>query len=156
LAPVLSHGAALFRFGTPGLVSGQRGHASRQPATRASPSPGVSPWSVPLDAMVQSYAGLIDDLELPRAALVDSRLLEPCVFEIELANSFDLLSDEYRTLFEGSRATAFQHPLWLDRLYRGLVPRRKAEPLIIAVRWSNDQRLAMILPLVRRRYGLVR
>jgi CelD/BcsL family acetyltransferase involved in cellulose biosynthesis len=87
---------------------------------------------------------------------MSSRLMEPCMFEIGLENSFDFLSDEYRTLFEGSRATAFQHPLWLDRLYRGLVPRRKAEPLIIAVRWSSDQRLAMILPLVRRRYGLVR
>jgi len=81
---------------------------------------------------------------------------ETSVFDIGLENSFNFLSDEYRALFESSRATAFQHPLWLDRLYRQLAPRRNAEPLIIAVRWSNSGRLAMILPLIRRRYGVVK
>jgi CelD/BcsL family acetyltransferase involved in cellulose biosynthesis len=77
-------------------------------------------------------------------------------FDIASENSFDFLSDEYRALFESSRATVFQHPLWLDRLYRRLAPRRNAEPVIIAARRSDNGRLAMILPLVRRRYGVVR
>ena len=78
------------------------------------------------------------------------------MFDVSLENSFNFLSDEYRTLFESSRATAFQHPLWLDGLYRRLVPRSNAEPLIIAVRSSENGRLAMILPLTRRRYGVVK
>jgi CelD/BcsL family acetyltransferase involved in cellulose biosynthesis len=73
-----------------------------------------------------------------------------------LGERVNFLTDEYRTLFESSRATAFQHPLWLHHLYTRLAPRRNAEPLIIAVRSSHDGRLAMILPLVRRRYGGVK
>src|SRR2546430_13630400 len=45
------------------------------------------------------------------------------VFDVASENSFDFLSDEYRALFENSRATAFQNPLWLDRLYASLAPR---------------------------------
>ena len=78
------------------------------------------------------------------------------MFDVALENSFDFLSDEYRALFENSRATAFQNPLWLDHLYRRLAPRLDAEPLIIAVRWSNNGRLALILPLIRRRYGVMK
>jgi CelD/BcsL family acetyltransferase involved in cellulose biosynthesis len=78
------------------------------------------------------------------------------VFDIASENSFDFLSDEYRALFENSRATAFQHPLWLDRVYRRLAPHLDVEPLVISVRWSNNGRLAMILPLIRRRYGVMK
>jgi len=78
------------------------------------------------------------------------------VFDVASENSFDFLSDEYRALFEDSRATAFQHPLWLDRLYRRLAPHLDVEPLVISVRWSDNGRLAMILPLIRRRYGVMK
>jgi len=77
------------------------------------------------------------------------------VFDVAVENSFDFLAEEYRTLFESSSATPFQHPLWLDHLYRRLAPRLDAEPLIIAVRWSTNGRLAMILPLMRRRHGVM-
>jgi hypothetical protein len=44
------------------------------------------------------------------------------VFDVNVENAFDSLSREYADLFGGSCATAFQHPLWLHRLYAMLVP----------------------------------
>ena len=78
------------------------------------------------------------------------------MFEIILESSYNFLSAEYVELFAGSRATAFQHPLWLDRLYGKLAPRLNAEPLVIVARWRHSGRLAMLLPLLRRRHGAVR
>jgi CelD/BcsL family acetyltransferase involved in cellulose biosynthesis len=78
------------------------------------------------------------------------------VFDIALDNSFDFRADEYHALFESSRATAFQHPLWLDHLYCRLAPRLNAEPVIVTARWSRDGRLAMVLPLFRQRHGVMR
>src|SRR4051794_8449824 len=57
-------------------------------------------------------------------------------------------------LFASARATAFQHPCWLDALYRPLAPAVNAKPLIVTVR--EQGRLAMLLPLLRRRYGTLR
>jgi CelD/BcsL family acetyltransferase involved in cellulose biosynthesis len=77
-------------------------------------------------------------------------------FQISLENSFNFLSTEYAELFKGSRATAFQHPLWLDRLYGRLAPRLNAEPIVIVARFRHNGRLAMVLPLMRRRHGALR
>jgi CelD/BcsL family acetyltransferase involved in cellulose biosynthesis len=74
------------------------------------------------------------------------------VFEIALDRAFDFLSEEYRSLFESAQATPFQHPLWLDRLYRGLAPSLGGEPLIVTVRNDRTGRLEMVLPLIRRRH----
>jgi CelD/BcsL family acetyltransferase involved in cellulose biosynthesis len=78
------------------------------------------------------------------------------LFEVEAQKSFDFLSLEYAELFSKSRATAFQHPLWLDRLYDRLAPGNNATPLVITVRSRADGKLAMVLPLVRQRRGAVR
>lgn len=78
------------------------------------------------------------------------------MFNISLENSFDFLSPEYADLFADSAATAFQHPRWLAALYSKLLAPNSAEPLIIVVRFAADRRLAMVLPLVRRRYALLR
>lgn len=78
------------------------------------------------------------------------------MFEVSIENSFDFLSPEYGVLFEGSAATAFQSPRWLAALYRRLVAANAAEPLVVAVRFAADRRLAMVLPLVRRRYAFLR
>jgi len=78
------------------------------------------------------------------------------VFEILAHDDFDFLSDEYQRLFERSRASAFQHPLWLDAVYRMLVPAHGAKPLVLVARRRGDGRLAMVLPLVRRRRHGVR
>ena len=75
------------------------------------------------------------------------------MFEVAVEPRFDFLSGEYAELFAHSGATAFQHPKWLDAIYRRLLPRRAA-PLIVVVR--RHDRLAMVLPLVRRRYGTLR
>jgi CelD/BcsL family acetyltransferase involved in cellulose biosynthesis len=79
--------------------------------------------------------------------------MEIIVFDVAVEPLFDFLSGEYAALFGCSRATAFQHPKWLDAIYRKLLP-PAAAPLIITVR--REGRLAMVLPLVRRRYGTLR
>ena len=76
------------------------------------------------------------------------------MFEVAVEPLFDFLSGEYALLFGDSRATAFQHPHWLDALYRKLAPALNARPLIVTVR--RQGRLALLLPLVRRRYGTLR
>jgi CelD/BcsL family acetyltransferase involved in cellulose biosynthesis len=73
------------------------------------------------------------------------------VFDVAIENAFEFLSQDYADLFAHSAATPFQHPVWLDRFYSGLAPRLGAEPLIVVVRGRSDGRLAMLLPLVRRR-----
>jgi CelD/BcsL family acetyltransferase involved in cellulose biosynthesis len=78
------------------------------------------------------------------------------VFEVAVENLFNFASAEYALLFAKSSATAFQHPAWLTGIYRRLLSHNKAAPLIIVVRNSIDKSLAMVLPLVRRRYGTLR
>lgn len=78
------------------------------------------------------------------------------VFEVAIDNSFDFLSSEYATLFENSVATAFQHPLWLDSLYRNLASAGGAKRLVLVVRRRRRGELAMVVPLVRVRRGPLR
>jgi CelD/BcsL family acetyltransferase involved in cellulose biosynthesis len=78
------------------------------------------------------------------------------VFLVQAEHSFDFLSAEYAELFSRSHATAFQSPLWLDRLYTRLVPHVGAQPLIVTVRARADGRLVMVLPLLRQRRGAMR
>ena len=75
------------------------------------------------------------------------------LFEVAVEKSFNFLSQEYATLFEASAATAFQHPAWLNALYRRLLQHNRAQPLVVTVRRSADRSLALVLPLVRQRYG---
>ena len=75
------------------------------------------------------------------------------MFEVAVENTFDFLSPDYATLFDASAATAFQHPVWLHALYQRLLSHNNASALIVVVRHSTDKSLAMVLPLVRRRYG---
>ena len=78
------------------------------------------------------------------------------MFEVAVENLFNFASAEYAMLFAKSSATAFQHPAWLTGIYRRLLNHNKAAPLIIVVRNSIDKSLAMVLPLVRRRYGALK
>jgi len=84
-----------------------------------------------------------------------ARLEDESVFHVSLENAFDFLSDEYARLFQRSQATAFQHPLWLDALYRGLARRLRCEPAVVTVR-RRDGELILVLPLVRRVRGNLR
>lgn len=76
------------------------------------------------------------------------------MFEVTVEDSFDFRSKEYAELFASSAATAFQHPIWLALLYEKIVGHGAATPLIIVVRTGG--KLAMVLPLVRRRYTLLK
>lgn len=75
------------------------------------------------------------------------------MYEVALENSFSFASPEYGELYQRSCATAFQHPIWLDRLYRTAAAVRAA-PQIVTVRL--DRQLAMVLPLMSRRRGPLR
>ncbi|WP_041164238.1 GNAT family N-acetyltransferase [Mesorhizobium opportunistum] len=68
---------------------------------------------------------------------------------IEAADSFDFGSVEYRRLFSGASASAFQHPDWLTAFYRNIAPAHGAEPLVITGR-DSDGELQLVVPLVRR------
>ena len=78
------------------------------------------------------------------------------MFDVAIENSFDFRSGEYAELFDRSSATAFQHPIWLSELYARLLKQSRAEPLIIVARNRADRRPAMVLPLIRRRYSVLK
>ncbi|MBN9084236.1 MAG: cellulose biosynthesis protein CelD [Rhizobiales bacterium 62-17] len=78
------------------------------------------------------------------------------MFEVTIENSFDFRSQDYARLFANSAATAFQHPIWLANLYDKLIALNDVEPLVIVVRMGADGRLAMVLPLVKRRYAMLK
>jgi len=77
-------------------------------------------------------------------------------FDITVEPAFDFLSPDYVELFDGSAATAFQHPLWLHSLYARLAPHAGATPLIVVARHRATGALAMVLPLLRVRRGPIR
>ena len=77
-------------------------------------------------------------------------------FDVRIDDAFDFSSQEYAELFDGSDATAFQHPLWLDTLYRKLAPAAAAKPLIVTIRRRATGELAMVLPLLRVPRGPMR
>ena len=79
-------------------------------------------------------------------------MVDQPLFDVAVEPSFDFLSPEYRVLFDASEASAFQHPLWLDALYRKLLTTNNAAPLVVVVR-HPDRSLAMVLPLIKRRYA---
>ncbi|UUP18231.1 hypothetical protein NTH_02711 [Nitratireductor thuwali] len=72
------------------------------------------------------------------------------VTRIAVERAFDFAGPEYHELFGRSDATAFQHPLWLDRLYFHLAPVRGAEKLVVTGRTATGQ-LLFVLPMIRRR-----
>lgn len=76
-------------------------------------------------------------------------------YVVDREDDLAFLSAEYADLYERSDATLFQHPTWLDSVYRTLAPRRAATPLVVTVRC--DGRLVGVLPFVlRRRLGVRR
>lgn len=76
-------------------------------------------------------------------------------FTVAREDEFDFGSEEYAELFARSQATAFQHPVWLSSLYAVLAPRRSAKKVVVTVR-GDEGGLVLVLPLVRRRHGLLR
>jgi CelD/BcsL family acetyltransferase involved in cellulose biosynthesis len=76
-------------------------------------------------------------------------------YSVQREDDFDFLSTEYADLHRRSGATPFQHPVWLTALYEELAPRRNARKHVVTVR-HEDGRLALVLPLVHRRRGILR
>jgi CelD/BcsL family acetyltransferase involved in cellulose biosynthesis len=77
-------------------------------------------------------------------------------FDVSIDETFDFLSQQYVELFDHSAATAFQHPVWLDSLYRRLAPTAAAKRLVVVVRHRESGALAVVLPLLRVRRGPIR
>ena len=71
-------------------------------------------------------------------------------FEISVEPAFDFLSAEYRALYAGGSASAFQAPLWQAMLHQRLAPRLKARQKTIAVRRAADRTLVAVLPFVEQ------
>lgn len=81
---------------------------------------------------------------------------EESVYTIQREDEIRFLGAEYASLYAKANATAFQSGMWLDHLYRMLVPARGAKPCIITIRTAGEQRLVGLLPMVRRRRMLAR
>jgi CelD/BcsL family acetyltransferase involved in cellulose biosynthesis len=71
----------------------------------------------------------------------------------ETVSDFDFASAEYARLFERADASAFQHPIWLDRAFARLVDRTKQTPAILIGRSGREGRLALAVPMIRRKLG---
>lgn len=63
------------------------------------------------------------------------------------------MSKEYSDLYKISDASVFQSPLWLTHMYRDLVPKMDADPVIVTVYKETSDELILVMPLVRTRYG---
>lgn len=74
---------------------------------------------------------------------------------LERLESFDFTGADYQRLFSQSNATAFQHPIWLERMFAVLVPAMNARPLVICGKRPRGD-LLFVLPLVERRVGPLR
>ena len=77
-------------------------------------------------------------------------------FTIERVRYFDFTSLDYQALYERSDATVFQHPLWLDLMYKRVSPNLDARPCIVTIRSKDEGRLLMVLPMVQTKYASLR
>ena len=75
------------------------------------------------------------------------------VLEFSVERTFNFLSPEFAELYERADATAFQHPIWLDRVFGRLASDHLTEILI--GRTQADGRLILVLPMIRRRLGFL-
>lgn len=71
----------------------------------------------------------------------------------ETVSNFDFASTEYARLFERADATAFQHPIWLERSFARLVSDTGRTPAVLLGRARPDGRLVFALPMIRRKLG---
>lgn len=74
---------------------------------------------------------------------------------VRVEADLDFHGPQYAALYAASAATVFQHPLWLDLLYRRVAPALEASPLVVTGRGRDDGELRFVLPLiVRSRNGI--
>lgn len=69
-------------------------------------------------------------------------------YVVQREDRFDFLSEEYADLHTAAGGPAFQHGVWLHRLYATLAPARDARPVVVTVRSSGTAELLLVLPLV--------
>lgn len=81
-------------------------------------------------------------LSAARAAFVD-------ILNVTIEPDFDFGSREYQSLWERSRATAFQGARWLALLHNRVAPALSAQRVTVTVRDKISGELVLVLPLVR-------
>lgn len=77
------------------------------------------------------------------------------VYTVAREDNFDFGSPEYTELHARAGAPPFQHGVWLTELHERLTPRHRARTVVVTVR-DTAGHLAVVLPLVRRRWGPLR
>ena len=80
-------------------------------------------------------------------------LAQRSTLSFELVPEFNFASEDYADLFERADATAFQHPIWLDRKFARLVDAKGHAPAVLVGRSQPDNRLIFVLPMIRRKLG---
>jgi CelD/BcsL family acetyltransferase involved in cellulose biosynthesis len=88
--------------------------------------------------------------------LMHAGLMKPAatarpLLTFETVDAFDFTSPEYLDLFERADATAFQHPLWLERASARFIADRPVAVLV--ARDASDGRLMLVLPMIRHKLG---
>lgn len=84
--------------------------------------------------------------DLARSRSISRR--EP--LRLDTTERFDFQAIEYRRLFADSKASAFQHPVWLDAFYRHVAPAHDVTPVVITGRDAAGA-LRLVLPLLRKK-----
>ncbi len=72
---------------------------------------------------------------------------------IAVETDFDFRSPHYIRLFQRAEASAFQHPLWLEAVYRLMASTKGARKLVITGRDAGTGALRLVIPLVRHYSG---
>jgi len=74
---------------------------------------------------------------------------------VGVEESFDFLSEEYRSFFNLHRGTVFQSPVWMDLIHKRLVANLSARQHTITVRRPDDGALLAVIPTVVQRAAKV-
>lgn len=69
---------------------------------------------------------------------------------LDVLQTFDFKGEDYQNLIQDSIVTAFQSGFWLNAIYQNLAGNVSAEPVIVTARDVVDNRLLMVLPLLRQ------
>lgn len=75
------------------------------------------------------------------------------LLEFSVVPKFNFLSPEFAELYGRADATAFQHPIWLDRVFGRLASDHPTE--ILVGRTQAGGRLVLVLPMIRRQLGFL-
>lgn len=112
---------------------------------------GMVAWHLATSVIEVLGEGGIDWLLMHAGLMKSPATVARPSLSFELVDAFDFTSPGYLDLFERADATAFQHPLWLDRAFARLTGNGRSPAMLVAR--AGDGRLMLMLPMVRRKVG---